>query len=150
MLTGLGAGNEGAKDDDRNPIARAVEDAGDDLNSIKPVSNLDDDGDVDRVEAVTGSEQKITLTRMASDSDDDHNNARLPEDFGGSVLDSEDKIDEAMEDDLPEEAETSEEAKQQQEMLQLEPISGKGRFAKTDPTIVDGEDLDVPTFLRKK
>jgi hypothetical protein len=46
--------------------------------------------------------------------------------------------------------EPSEEAKQQQEMLQLEPSSGKGRFAKTDPTIVDGEDLDVPTFLRKK
>ncbi|MEQ1842231.1 MAG: cell division protein FtsZ, partial [Verrucomicrobiales bacterium] len=44
----------------------------------------------------------------------------------------------------------SDEARQQQEMLQLEPVGGKGRFAKTDPTIVDGEDLDVPTFLRKK
>jgi cell division protein FtsZ len=44
----------------------------------------------------------------------------------------------------------SEEARQQQEMLRLEPALGKGRFAKSDPTIVDGEDLDVPTFLRKK
>jgi cell division protein FtsZ len=47
-------------------------------------------------------------------------------------------------------AEMSEDARQQQEMLQLEPALGKGRFAKTDPTMVDGEDLDVPTFLRKK
>jgi cell division protein FtsZ len=47
-------------------------------------------------------------------------------------------------------AELSEEARQQQEMLQLDPVAGRGRFAKTDPTIVDGEDLDVPTFLRKK
>ena len=38
---------------------------------------------------------------------------------------------------------------QQQQMLQLEPLS-KGRFAKTEPTIVDGEDMDVPTFLRKR
>ena len=49
-------------------------------------------------------------------------------------------------------AEVSDEARAQQEMLQLEPAGGKkkGRFAKSDPTIVDGEDLDVPTFLRKK
>lgn len=38
---------------------------------------------------------------------------------------------------------------QRQQMLQLEPLS-KGRFAKTEPTIVDGEDMDVPTFLRKR
>jgi len=56
----------------------------------------------------------------------------------------------AMSKESIEPAEPSEEARQQQEMLQLEPASGKGRFAKTDPTIVDGEDLDVPTFLRKK
>lgn len=40
-------------------------------------------------------------------------------------------------------------AAQHQQMLQLEPLS-KGRFAKTEPTIVDGEDMDVPTFLRKR
>lgn len=28
--------------------------------------------------------------------------------------------------------------------------AGRGRFEKSDPTIVDGEDLDVPTFLRDK
>jgi cell division protein FtsZ len=31
----------------------------------------------------------------------------------------------------------------------LEPIA-RGRFEKSEPTIVEGEDLDVPTFLRQK
>lgn len=40
-------------------------------------------------------------------------------------------------------------AAQQQALLQLEPLS-KGRFAKVEPTIEDGQDLDVPTFLRRR
>lgn len=150
VLTGLEIDDEESEEDDRNPIARAVEAAGDDLISIEPISGTDDDGGVDRVEAVTDAEQKITLTRMVSDSDAGPLKSRLPEDIGSTASDSESRVDDAPESDLSEEGETSEEAKQQQEMLQLEPISGKGRFAKTDPTIVDGEDLDVPTFLRKK
>ena len=35
-----------------------------------------------------------------------------------------------------------------QETLQFEPVS-RGRFDKSEPTIVDGQDLDVPTFLRR-
>ena len=35
-----------------------------------------------------------------------------------------------------------------QEILQFEPIT-RGRFEKSEPTIVEGQDLDVPTFLRK-
>ena len=35
-----------------------------------------------------------------------------------------------------------------QEVLQFEPVS-RGRFEKSEPTIVEGQDLDVPTFLRK-
>jgi cell division protein FtsZ len=35
-----------------------------------------------------------------------------------------------------------------QETLQLEPVS-RGRFEKSEPTIIDGQDLDFPTFLRK-
>lgn len=35
-----------------------------------------------------------------------------------------------------------------QETLQFEPVS-RGRFEKSEPTIIDGQDLDVPTFLRK-
>ncbi len=38
-------------------------------------------------------------------------------------------------------------AKADQAMLNLEPTS-KGRFAKSEPTIVDGQDLDIPTLLR--
>jgi cell division protein FtsZ len=35
-----------------------------------------------------------------------------------------------------------------QEILQFEPLT-RGRFEKSEPTIVEGQDLDVPTFLRK-
>ncbi len=35
-----------------------------------------------------------------------------------------------------------------QEILQFEPIT-RGRFEKSEPTIEEGQDLDVPTFLRK-
>jgi cell division protein FtsZ len=44
-------------------------------------------------------------------------------------------------------AEKSTQAKQ--EVLQFEPVN-RGRFEKSEPTIVEGEDLDVPTYLRKK
>jgi cell division protein FtsZ len=35
-----------------------------------------------------------------------------------------------------------------QEVMKFEPIT-RGRFEKSEPTIVEGQDLDVPTFLRK-
>ncbi len=40
-------------------------------------------------------------------------------------------------------------AKVRQETLQFEPAA-RGRFEKSEPTIVEGEDLDVPTFLRAR
>jgi cell division protein FtsZ len=39
-------------------------------------------------------------------------------------------------------------AEAKQETMQFEPVS-RGRFEKSEPTIIDGQDLDVPTFLRK-
>jgi cell division protein FtsZ len=51
----------------------------------------------------------------------------------------------AKEEKVP--AEKSKHAKQ--EVLQFEPVN-RGRFEKSEPTIVEGEDLDVPTYLRKK
>lgn len=39
--------------------------------------------------------------------------------------------------------------KVKQETLQFEPVA-RGRFEKSEPTIVEGEDLDVPTFLRMR
>lgn len=36
-----------------------------------------------------------------------------------------------------------------QGMLELDP-GARGRFDNSSPTVVDGEDLDVPTFLRKR
>ncbi|RFC45382.1 MAG: cell division protein FtsZ [Verrucomicrobia bacterium] len=37
-----------------------------------------------------------------------------------------------------------------QEQMRFETPNRGGRFEKTDPTIVDGEDLDVPTFMRQR
>jgi cell division protein FtsZ len=39
--------------------------------------------------------------------------------------------------------------KPEQKTLSLDPVA-RGRFEKSEPTIVGGEDLDVPTFLRQK
>jgi cell division protein FtsZ len=52
---------------------------------------------------------------------------------------------------LPKEEKVSAEKSMQakQEVLQFEPVN-RGRFEKSEPTIVEGEDLDVPTYLRKK
>lgn len=36
-----------------------------------------------------------------------------------------------------------------QEMMQFEPVT-RGRFEKSEPTIVDGQDLDVPAYLRHR
>ncbi|MEM0897067.1 MAG: hypothetical protein AAGJ79_09270 [Verrucomicrobiota bacterium] len=43
---------------------------------------------------------------------------------------------------------TGEEAHQEELIPKRKP--SRGRFDKSEPTIIDGEDLDVPTFLRKK
>jgi cell division protein FtsZ len=47
-----------------------------------------------------------------------------------------------------EKAATEKSAQAKQEVLQFEPAT-RGRFEKSEPTIVEGEDLDVPTYLRK-
>ena len=39
-------------------------------------------------------------------------------------------------------------AETKQEQMQFEPVA-RGRFERSEPTIVDGQDLDVPTFLRR-
>ena len=50
---------------------------------------------------------------------------------------------------LPKEPKPAAEKKHaKQEVLQFEPVT-RGRFEKSEPTIVEGQDLDVPTFLRK-
>jgi cell division protein FtsZ len=37
---------------------------------------------------------------------------------------------------------------ERQESLPFEPLN-RGRFEKSEPTIVNGQDLDVPTFMRR-
>jgi cell division protein FtsZ len=48
----------------------------------------------------------------------------------------------------PENQKREKAAAARQEILQFEPVT-RGRFEKSEPTIVEGQDLDVPTFLRK-
>ena len=48
----------------------------------------------------------------------------------------------------PENPKREKAAAARQEVLQFEPLT-RGRFEKSEPTIVEGQDLDVPTFLRK-
>jgi cell division protein FtsZ len=50
---------------------------------------------------------------------------------------------------LPKEAAQRKSAKPKQETLGLDSVA-RGRFEKSEPTIVGGEDLDVPTFVRQK
>jgi cell division protein FtsZ len=49
---------------------------------------------------------------------------------------------------LPVEMKPVEKIVAKQEVLQFESVT-RGRFEKSEPTIVEGQDLDVPTFLRK-
>ncbi len=39
-------------------------------------------------------------------------------------------------------------AREKQEQMMLEPVN-RGRFEKSEPTIIDGQDLDIPTFMRR-
>lgn len=39
-------------------------------------------------------------------------------------------------------------SREKQEQMMLEPVN-RGRFEKSEPTIVDGQDLDIPTFMRR-
>ncbi len=48
----------------------------------------------------------------------------------------------------PEAAPAQTAREQKAEQMQFEPVN-RGRFEKSEPTIVDGQDLDVPTFLRR-
>jgi len=144
----VASAGDSSEDDFRNPIARAMN--VDPAQFESPAYPGQDAPELDRVEAVTESSQKITLSRMVSSGNTGRIRTRDPlaPPIDGPVLPPS-KPPVIPREEL-EPAEMSEEARQQQEMLQLEPALGKGRFAKTDPTIVDGEDLDVPTFLRKK
>ncbi len=47
-----------------------------------------------------------------------------------------------------EEADADKKQQITQEAFHFEPVS-RGRFDKIEPTIIDGEDLDIPTFMRK-
>jgi cell division protein FtsZ len=150
------------EEEEVNPIAFAVEGRMREPDTrrpaVRPLSAppLDESGEiirptgrtaVDRVEAVTDASQKIVLSRRLSSGNTGRIKTRDPlSEVDGPVLPPT-KAPSAVREEIP--AAPSRDVQQQQELLQLEPVASKGRFAKSDPTIIDGEDLDVPTFLRK-
>jgi cell division protein FtsZ len=149
-------------DDEVNPIAFAVEGRKREPEVRRPAARpltappVDESGEiirptgrnsVDRVEAVTDASQKIVLSRRLSSGNTGRIKTRDPQsEVDGPVLPPI-KAPTPAREEMP--SAPTKDVQQQQELLQLEPVAGKGRFAKSDPTIIDGEDLDVPTFLRK-
>ena len=80
----------------------------------------------------------------------------LPEPFvstdGNEEVDEEEVDEEEVDEEAVDEEEVDEEESvvEQQDLLP-EKRSGRGRFEKAEPSVTDdGEDLDVPSFLRKK
>ncbi|HIL56101.1 MAG TPA: hypothetical protein EYG40_13825, partial [Verrucomicrobia bacterium] len=65
--------------------------------------------------------------------------------------DEEDSDEEDSDEEDSDEEDSDEDAQPHQQDLIPEKKSGRGRFDKAEPTVTDeGEDLDVPSFLRKK
>lgn len=108
------------------------------LSASNEVSTLDSDDVVKEDETEPGLAD-------VSDAEDSVFAGELPEPFLS------DEMEESEESGSEEETEDDEkdESSIQQDLIP-EKKTGKGRFEKAEPTIVDGEDLDVPSFLRKK
>ena len=129
-----------------NPIANAVQEASaqDKSQATPPPIPAETPAAVaggDRVEAETDQSQTIALSRI------------VPGETTQRILNRPPKEEEpakAVTGKVEPMPVNNDQLQQQQDVLHLEPVATKGRFAKGDPTIVDGEDLDVPTFLRKK
>ena len=111
-------------------------------------------------EVVAGADQLVPSSRPAElpGPDPSHSDALLPEmDQRFSpperepIQEKESTPTPPSKEEAPKPASRAPEAKKveaKQEVLPFEPVS-RGRFDKSEPTIVDGQDLDVPTFLRK-
>ena len=75
----------------------------------------------------------------------------LPEPFVSTDGNEEVDEEEVDEEEVDEEEVDEEESVVEQQDLLPEKRSGRGRFEKAEPSVTDdGEDLDVPSFLRKK
>jgi cell division protein FtsZ len=120
----------------------------------EPVSNAQPEQVID-----TGQCVPSTRTTEFPEPDPSRSEALLPEmDLGRFSLSEREPIQEnESAPQLPKEAghkpasrvPAVKKAEAKQEVLPFEPVS-RGRFEKSEPTIVDGQDLDVPTFLRKQ
>ncbi len=125
---------------------------------LSPFSNQDDEEieiartDTDSVEANLDNSQKIRLTRIVPG--ETGSQRQSADNIEGPITKKKRIVRKKVATIAPDNRQPRPPAVESaddetQEMLPLDPVA-KGRFAKTDPTIVDGEDLDVPTFLRKR
>ncbi len=64
-------------------------------------------------------------------------------------LDAARRAEEAAAQALAQAASAAKAREEKQEQMLFEPVN-RGRFEKSEPTIIDGQDLDVPTFMRRK
>ena len=114
---------------------------GDNL-SLTIISSVGKAGDSD---ANSDEKELGSIVEESVDKESSVSEGELPEPF----VDADD-IEEEAEEETEEETEEEETIAEQQDLLP-EKKSGRGRFDKATPSVTDdGEDLDVPSFLRKK
>ena len=92
-------------------------------------------------EANLNKKESESIIEESVDKESSVSEGELPEPF----VDTDD-----IEEETEEETEEEESVAEQQDLLP-EKKSARGRFDKAEPSVTDdGEDLDVPSFLRKK
>ena len=103
----------------------------------------------------SGSDAKIKkeepVSEDTSNEESSVSEGELPEPFVSTDGNEEVDEKEVDEEEVDEEEVDEEESVVEQQDLLPEKRSGRGRFEKAEPSVTDdGEDLDVPSFLRKK
>ncbi len=150
--------NDVSADEDDSPIVPLAFDEADTPASEPAVEKKGLDEVILSAATGSGEDQEITLSRVdpteekksGGDEDGSESAESVAVETGEESNSSEHSGTVGAEADKEEESPSSAKGEpQRQGVLELEPTA-KGRFAKTDPTIVDGQDLDVPTFLRAR
>ncbi|MDG1853940.1 MAG: cell division protein FtsZ [Verrucomicrobiales bacterium] len=125
--------------EDSSEIEESIEGEGD----AEPEFGLSDDSD--KEDSVFSGE---VPEPFISDSDEEDSDE---EDSDEEDSDEEDSDEEDSDEEDSDEEDSDEDSQPHQQDLIPEKKGGRGRFDKVEPTVTDeGEDLDVPSFLRKK
>lgn len=130
-----------------NPIARALGAAPEGHSVPPPIPSMNVESTT-KVEAVTEGARTISLTRMGGSA---AQGASKGKPRAKTVVPTS-ALPPSQPPAIPEEeAPAHSQIYQQQDMLQLEPTGGfPSHPSGSDPNIIDGEDMDIPAFLRRK